>query len=373
MQLWLQLQLRPVSYECSAVSKTESTLAITFVNDENRGSRSTRMLHRIDVDVPFYDVRPPDGVQSVELPAVRLCLSISRLQCEYEQRLSTCLKQESQDPTQHNHTVVRRHGLIDSSWYEPPETDGEALLDGSPLLLGGEDHQEPSFIGSDSESSEDQNLFWAADEPCVQQPPRIRLRAQDPPAPDYSLHQQGKERIDPAGRIRKVEILQLLDAALRLSICDSPRRLSNLIEVTATESFQRLAELAPTLFSPGYMEAVASRAPFLPTLSHALSSVGMHHARNADLRVKCAELARRASMSDGDVEKNKPSGPSAAAQGPFSTRLWQLMQVHFCGAAASKQLRPLHIGVESAGCDTIQPLDFAEEHVDHHIADEILL
>jgi len=157
------------------------------------------------------------------------------------------------------------------------------------------------------------------------------------------------------------QIMRLIDAAVRMSITDSPRRIDKAVKVSRQESFVRFVDIAPSLWSPGYSPAVASRAVFLPTISHALASVGARRCQNASLASKIAELGRQSRVSDSDRQCTKGLEQS------LSTAWWRLLQRGCYNPDAAAYLKPLcGKGVPEFGGDEHEPLlDANQDRVFH--------
>lgn len=87
------------------------------------------------------------------------------------------------------------------------------------------------------------------------------------------------------------DVFELLDAGIHHEIVANPKRRKQGIQLKASCSLKPLAELAPSIWLPGYRSAMSSRAILLPTISHALSNVGIGQARSADLKAKLTEAS----------------------------------------------------------------------------------
>ena len=149
----------------------------------------------------------------------------------------------------------------------------------------------------------------------------------------------------------KAAILELVDVAVRLAISGSSTRSAKGILVTRDESFERLADLAPSVWSPAYLPAVASRAAFLPTIGHAIEYVCCAHAVSQRLRHKGADLNRYASRSFDQLNtSNNTAGhhPAATSQDKLATMLWRRLQSAMYDDKAARRLEPLYMKVEKA-------------------------
>ncbi|KAI4728037.1 hypothetical protein E4T49_04151 [Aureobasidium sp. EXF-10728] len=143
----------------------------------------------------------------------------------------------------------------------------------------------------------------------------------------------------PAGMDNLEDTISLIDAALRLAMTNpSPKALMN-IKITERSSFKHLDELCPAMWSPGHLEALASRAVFLPTISHALSNSISQRARSFPLREKLKEISRQECPV---ISSNQHSEPSIL-QNAVSIRLWRLMQRRLRDPSAGKILKSIRI------------------------------
>lgn len=146
-------------------------------------------------------------------------------------------------------------------------------------------------------------------------------------------------------------LLDLVDAALRISISGAPLRLPKGIIMTSSESLQHLAALAPSLWSPHYLPNSASRAVFHPTISHAIRAV--------------RATARAASH-----------GVQASAD--VSTLMWRMLCRGMFNRQAGRQLAPLSIATGDAPPNATIEFEMLDLHqvsgeFKRHEADEVYL
>uniref|UniRef100_A0A2D3V7E1 Uncharacterized protein n=1 Tax=Ramularia collo-cygni TaxID=112498 RepID=A0A2D3V7E1_9PEZI len=125
------------------------------------------------------------------------------------------------------------------------------------------------------------------------------------------------------------DILDLLDAGILNAITADPKRSARGIRLNESQSLKHLVDFAPSIWCPGYFTAVSSRSLLMPTISHALSQVGVGSARSGTLRAKFAEIARRA-RHPSSISSSSPnyvaSRDSKSAQSCMELRLWQVAQ-----------------------------------------------
>ncbi|KAL1302635.1 hypothetical protein AAFC00_003005 [Neodothiora populina] len=125
-------------------------------------------------------------------------------------------------------------------------------------------------------------------------------------------------------------VLCLVDVALRSAISKFVIKGTKVI-VKETSSFRRLEDICPAMWRPGYLLAIASRAVFLPAVSHTVSHVPHDGPQSRTLSAKLELL----SMQRSDV--SLPWGPSST-QKLVSIRMWQTMQYGLCNVNRGAKL-----------------------------------
>ncbi|THY80068.1 hypothetical protein D6C93_10057 [Aureobasidium pullulans] len=135
-------------------------------------------------------------------------------------------------------------------------------------------------------------------------------------------------------------IVILIDTALRLAITNVPPKALSGMKITERSSFKHLGDICPAMWSPGHLEAVASRTIFLPTISHAVSNSVQQRARSFSLREKLKEVARQETTTT-------TSDSPTAIQKAVSIRLWRLMQRRLRDPSAGKGLKSIRISDET--------------------------
>ncbi|THW64281.1 hypothetical protein D6D20_02997 [Aureobasidium pullulans] len=152
---------------------------------------------------------------------------------------------------------------------------------------------------------------------------------------------QGDDASFPTNGGPKFEsIVTLIDAALRLVITNLPPKALSGMKITERSSFKHLGDICPAMWSPGHLEAVASRTIFLPTISHAISDSVQQRARSFSLREKLKEVARQETTT---TTSNSPT----TIQKAVSIRLWRLMQRRLRDPSAGKGLKSIQISDET--------------------------
>ncbi|GAB1727475.1 hypothetical protein NU195Hw_g5964t1 [Hortaea werneckii] len=124
------------------------------------------------------------------------------------------------------------------------------------------------------------------------------------------------------------EALRLFDVAFRAAIAEQPRRFGHGIKIKNANKLKRLADVAPSTWSPGYSSDITSRAVFLPTISHALANVV-----SRSNSVHGTETAPA-----GDGEGSAVLQPS----GRLEMKLWNLLRGAMYDEESAQHLKPLH-------------------------------
>ncbi|KAH0364086.1 hypothetical protein KCU65_g6984, partial [Aureobasidium melanogenum] len=149
-------------------------------------------------------------------------------------------------------------------------------------------------------------------------------------------------------------VIGLIDAALRLALTDLPSKALAEKKITEKSSFKHLDNICPAMWSPGHLEALASRAIFLPTISHAMSNSISQRAHSITLKEKLKEIASQEHVAASSSQHTEPQ----AIQQAVSIRLWRLMQRRLRDPSAGKKLKSIKIA------DTALPMPELVEDTD---------
>ncbi|KAH0275620.1 hypothetical protein KCU91_g4455, partial [Aureobasidium melanogenum] len=152
-------------------------------------------------------------------------------------------------------------------------------------------------------------------------------------------HQADSSSPSPSELVGVDHFIDLIDAALRLALTDLSTKALTGKKITEKSSFKHLDDICPAMWSPGHLEALASRAVFLPTISHAMSNSISQRALSIVLKEKLREIARQECITSSISQHNKPQGIQKAV----SIRLWRLIQRRLRDPSAGKRLKSLQI------------------------------
>ena len=150
--------------------------------------------------------------------------------------------------------------------------------------------------------------------------------------------------------------LHLIDAAIRLAITSSPKRLDKRFQMSSSESLHRLSDIAPALWSPGYLPALSDRAVFLPTICHAMANVGGERAKSASLMAKMTEIGRQTTM-----QGSMSGAAHIELQSNVAVPLWRMLQASMHNPETARRLKPLFTGKHGE--------DDAANYADHILLD----
>ncbi|USW58408.1 hypothetical protein Slin15195_G117270 [Septoria linicola] len=306
LPLWQQLQLH-LSAKYTTLQSSSSTICLRIhlnhATDDLNGA--TRNVHKLAQDVPHHDIEPPDGIRKTELHTVALRMSFDTTSdCKRRKGAEffrdKCVKQVS-DHAMHRFTGVDStintpHDSIHATKSRRTRTTPErttasaryAHLDAEPMPLDLNGPQLKNGTGLPLQSLT--RCFSTSD-----------------------IDMSSSRRCEDG-------VVDLLAAGLHYAIATPTKRSLDHVEVAGREAFKQLGDIWPEIFQPGYMESIASRAVFLPTITHALTQTCFYEARSMALRSKFNEVIRRQSTL-----RYQPSSANII-QDLCSSRLWNLMQ-----------------------------------------------
>lgn len=161
------------------------------------------------------------------------------------------------------------------------------------------------------------------------------LQAQDPP-PSVAAS-------DTSASLHISSMNSLVDGALRNLICSKPVRTAPGIRTDTTDLAARLIDIAPSIFSPGYTEAVAARAPLVPTVARFLTSF-LLRARSCSATTKKDEMMKRLSNMRRAESLDSPSqdqDEEMRLKETVKTHLWMTMTNGLRDPEPARRLKPL--------------------------------
>ena len=295
-------------------------IRLQLTHDVDSLPASRRTFHKLGVGVPFYDVGPPTGVETVACESVRLDMTVSREGKAKRRRLFEEIP------------ICRSLSLRNDSNSTFDDLDPDELLLDAELVRDisstSQDPLSTTELGSVLELG-----HYSA---CEREKPSLKRTQLD-----TSMSEQDGPWI-----------LQMIDVALRGAICGSLARIDRSFLMDATGYHLPLAAIAPSIWSPGYHPSIADRAIFLPTINHAIDS-----------------LQRRCSSRGQSHQRHEKPGHSAVTSSPYSPdhtlSLWSLLQRGLTDPRAAHDLPPLQtFVVGNTAADSLHNL-LLQPQVDH--------
>jgi hypothetical protein len=209
------------------------------------GADEEQKRHRLFPDVPAADVHPPAGVLSVSLQAIRLTMDVLE-------------------------TSPRRRPAAKRSNTFPGEYKGSGLEveDSETLLFNMTPVTDASHAGRTPTASRKRKRP-ATDVPLTSQSTPIASavtlkRSRRRPATDSYV--QRSPPLDDAGSSNLLEIENIVDGALRLSICGGLGKSANGLKVKASTFRLGLADVSPALWRSGFLSVCGESRFCMPEL-----------------------------------------------------------------------------------------------------------
>lgn len=321
-------------------STSTHTLEVSLTYTDEPYQQSKRKTHKLGIDVPFHDVRPPALTCSANLENVQFDIRVRRPSRRKRKRLKL---DDNADIADHENHPAATESLplfteepmqefMESEEHEPVNPDASVLAD--PLELDLRRRQE----GEESMHDEPSMLLEAYEEEL---PDTLTTE----PTKPYLLKRASSalDIDDGEEESQKTAILELIDAAIRCAISDSPTRLAKGIAVNRKDSFQSLSGIAPALWSPGYLPAVAERAVFVPTISHALAAICSGPAKAGPLQSMTDKPANQTSEQSLAINTSQLKARSCTREmyDVWSSRVWQALGRGLYDPEAARRLKPL--------------------------------
>jgi hypothetical protein len=157
--------------------------------------------------------------------------------------------------------------------------------------------------------------------------------------------------LEPPSSIYIRSMTGLIDGALRNLICPKPIRTASGIRAETSPLEARLTDIAPSTFIPGYTEAIATRAPFVPAVARFLASF-LQRARSVPVTTRKDRLIRHFSQTQS-IENlqtlEQSQDEEAKLKDVVKTHLWMTMTNSLRDSEPARRLRCLQA---SARLDT---------------------
>ncbi|KAK4924185.1 hypothetical protein LTR49_008706 [Elasticomyces elasticus] len=336
-ELWQQLRLSATSVEATASDDAGLHLiTISLAHRELDAEQQRRCLHKLSADVPYYDTQPPPGTQTRTLEVVHLAMKFTCPQKAKRQSHSDAVRSLTCSPSaplpDFGACLIAADMLFDDTSADTDFFDDMILESDDDDLIGQIETISPYTVSTSDETPRPFESAFVG--------PSMRSNDMEPEV-------DAEYNID--------AILELINASVSMAISENVRPPNKSICVRGGKNIRRLQAIAPTIWSPGYLPCVASRAVFLPTISHALDAV-------AEASVPMARLAGlMAHLHEGRIDDR---------QGSLSAHLWQMLQHGECFSPKRKRLASLIVSSERDKEVGMDGLELSE--LDHE-QDELLL
>jgi hypothetical protein len=239
--VWSQLKLEPIIQNNAGLQ--DGVAHISIVHYEDDGSYTGQKRHRIFDNVPAADLQPPENVANMQLEVVRFSLDILEPKQRLQLRRSNTSAVGSEPSSQHPDPEIGQDHDFD-------ELLQESLSPNHGLSRGTATHSpSPNTAPMDlkRKRSDIRTATHAVSSAAVPRAPGSRKRNRSGKTatslPTTSDTLSGDQLID---------IYQLVDAGMRLSICGTSK-LSSGIKIKANTFALCLADVAPLVWRPGYL------------------------------------------------------------------------------------------------------------------------
>jgi hypothetical protein len=308
-------------------------------------------LQRSEISSDLGNVKPPPGVPTILLCAVNVSLVYSSLGSPtvvpHKRRPSDC---EGFLDLSNDGLIRRSEGLSLIPYTEDLSEYSEDCLVSQGLLLENyvrnvydNNHEALTTPGHFSSKETFADLFGSLSDRDCDDVDSIVFSSQG------STFLQSQKYIPPeaaSGHASSAQIqmmTMLVDGALRNLICPKPIGTAPGMKTDTSTMQTRLTDLAPSTFSPGYAEAVAARAPLVPTIARFLTSF-LQRARNSTVTTKKDELVRHSSdmqLTENVEESAQEQDEEGTLKEVLKSQIWMTMTNGLRDPEPARRLKPL--------------------------------
>ncbi|KAF2794658.1 hypothetical protein K505DRAFT_360864 [Melanomma pulvis-pyrius CBS 109.77] len=280
--VWSQLNMCPSlsmdEMRDGTVLLDDGKLRINIKHVQGDTNIEPKPCHRIFSSVPFADVVPPKGVPNLGLSSIRFAMEFIKIQRPPKTTRSKQTKKSDRIDTPN--TNIEESEIINPRkvplTYETEDTDDDdddILSYEDALLHEGDEASNQIPVTARPEAAHGVSIQNKKKRKRPLTDPRFELASTEPPS-----------------LLELAELEMLTDAAMRLAVCNIlPKRATGL-KARANTFIGGLADIAPTLWSPGYLPAFSQRSHFLPIISRSLGRATSGRAKTLSLHDKIARL-----------------------------------------------------------------------------------
>lgn len=320
-------------------------MKVFLEHDDLENKTFKRKPHKLGTDIPFQDVRPPPRVRTLILEAIHTSIRIETFP-------SRKRKRNAQNQCS-DHTILPLP-MSTLEYTSSPEYNSEDVLlddienESEDFALTTLEIQQSDNLQvvreqqHNSETDKPTDMVLQQDIGDVLRPARIISQKQ---WPLKFTSDTTKSNVEGGGGCTNT-ILELIDVGIRTVIGGSPTKTGRRMTVRPSSSARSLANLAPTIWSPGYLKSMSTRAVFLPTINHALNTI---------LNSQCTSERHKMTMETVDCQnrlkansdmteaKHHMQTSTERFEGPdiTSVHLWRMLENGLRISDAARRLKPL--------------------------------
>ncbi|XP_014560758.1 hypothetical protein COCVIDRAFT_23113 [Bipolaris victoriae FI3] len=279
--VWQQLMLRPT---LPSNSITDSgTIRFNISHATVARKEVGQKHHRLFSDVPATDIGPPEGVISVSLHSVRLCLDI--LETGPRRKL-----------------VVPRSN---SSSDERIKAEDKTMIPFDVDSAGSaSSHDAPKPVPFDASRKRKRSVTSMSPTPL-----KLPRRHADSDERDMRVDLSSQSAHSLSSMMQfQVNVRAMVDSALRLCIRGTISKYPNGLKAKANTFRLGLADVAPALWRSGYIDALSQRAQLMPTVAQSLAQTSFARTMSISLKSKM-EIISNAAFAGGRDKTHGPGYP----------------------------------------------------------------
>ncbi|KAF1921935.1 hypothetical protein BDU57DRAFT_67452 [Ampelomyces quisqualis] len=308
--IWLQLKLAAT---CSADTSLRDGVAHVVLSclDEESLPADRRKHHNF-TNVPANDLNPPQKIPRFELQEVCFLMDVVEGKLRAPVTRSNTSATLGHSSSRGSGNEVGEHedfGFMSQETNIRDTTDGVERFDGefsasSTSISRKRKRCESSALETTSSSQHERLRKWP-----------FKISDWWPARPPGPLKEQ------------MAEIKTMVDGAMRLSVCGSAKSLNGL-KIKANTFSVGLVDVAPILWRPGYLGALAQRAHLLPTISRSLGHIAGTRSTSVSLSEKLKSLTALVTAKAYDTEPNSvlTADEETLPSSQITDRLWQQLQ-----------------------------------------------
>ncbi|KAF3052471.1 hypothetical protein E8E11_010310 [Didymella keratinophila] len=310
--VWAQLHLQP-SMPCGTAPEP-GKLRIMISHSDQTATLAAKPRHRVLSNIPAADLRPPEGVPVFSLDSVGLSMDVFEI---IPKRTTSTAKRLKTSTTSNHQSQSQDNQDIDDVDHEATDT-----------LLLGVDPTSPSHLTSTLKRL--RPLTSPAERTTASQTTHSSGALSGPRSNSQGCETQDTQLCSTSVEPTSMRIL--IDGALRLSVLSSiTSKMLPGIKIKANTFGPGLADLAPTLWKPGYLLSLSQRASLLPTISRSLCQPeATARATSISLKQKLSALATQLPLHRPPIhmQGQKPAMvlDKNRLLSPIAPRLWLQLQ-----------------------------------------------